>query len=115
MYPILHAFFDAAIVFPMKATHGVSTCSIGVSRQMILYTKLYFLFLIMSNIESVSDIVRHSTPSLTLNDIVVNANSEQVVSLNSSVMLDVSEYKVLHVEHGVKTHAIFYIGSFFVI
>ena len=50
----------------------------------------------MSNIESESDIVRHSTPSLTLNDIVVNANNEQVDSLNSSVMLDVSEYKSLH-------------------
>ena len=50
-----------------------------------------------------------------MNDNVVNVNSEQVVSLNSSVMLDVSEYKVLHVEHGVKTHAIFYIESFFVI
>ena len=82
---------------------------------MILYTKLYFLFLIKSNIESESDIVRHSTPSLTLNDIVVNANSEQVASLNSSVLLDVSEYKGLHVEHGVKTHTIFYIESFFVI
>ena len=115
MYLILHAFFSAAIVPPMKATHGVSTCSIGISRQMILYIKMYFLFLIMSNIKSESDIVRHSTPSLTLNDIVVNANSEQVASLNSSVMLDVSEYKVLHVEHGVKTHAIFYIESFFVI